>query len=85
MMPAKARPSAVERFLHDDIAQRLSGIGLQLELLRMDLENRLPEAASRALALQRGLDEILDTVRKFLSQAGALSSDGGGKGVKRPT
>lgn len=85
MMAARAKPSDVERFLHDEVAQRLSGIGLQAELLRMDLEKRVPELACRAFVLQRGLDEILDGVREFLSHAGALSPDDGSrKSIRRP-
>jgi signal transduction histidine kinase len=52
-------------FLHDDVAQSLSAAGLQLDLLRMDLESTVPEIASRTTEIQRLLDEALRRVREF--------------------
>lgn len=52
-------------FLHDDVAQSLSAAGLQLDLLRMDLESTVPEIASRTADIQSLLDEALRRVREF--------------------
>jgi signal transduction histidine kinase len=52
-------------FLHDDVAQSLSAAGLQLDLLRMDLESTVSEIASRTAEIQRLLDEALRRVREF--------------------
>jgi hypothetical protein len=52
-------------FLHDDVAQSLSAAGLQLDLLRMDLESTVPEIASRTAEIQSLLDEALRRVREF--------------------
>jgi signal transduction histidine kinase len=52
-------------FLHDDVAQSLSAAGMQLDLLRMDLESTVPEIASRTAEIQRLLNEALRRVREF--------------------
>ena len=52
-------------FLHDDVAQSLSAAGMQLDLLRMDLEWTVPEIASRTADIQLLLDEALRRVREF--------------------
>ena len=60
-----AQRSRTADFLHDDVAQSLSAAGLQLDLLRMDLESTVPEIASRTTEIQRLLDEALRRVREF--------------------
>jgi signal transduction histidine kinase len=52
-------------FLHDDVAQSLSAAGLQLDLLRMDLESTVPEIAPRTAEIQGLLDGALRRVREF--------------------
>ena len=55
----------VTRFLHDVVAQSLSGTGFQLELLTLEIQAQSAEAASRAAEIQRSLDEVLQLIRKF--------------------
>lgn len=55
----------MSRFLHDEVAQFLSGAGLQLDILRMDLEERVPEIGSRTAEIQTILDEIVTRVREL--------------------
>jgi signal transduction histidine kinase len=57
-----------ERFLHDVVAQCLSGTGLQLELLRLEIEARKLEPPSRTGEIQRALEEALQRVRAFCSE-----------------
>jgi hypothetical protein len=54
-------------FLHDEVAQSLSAAGLQLDLLRMDLEARVPEIAARTAEIQNLLDDALRRVREFMA------------------
>ncbi|MBI1789119.1 MAG: hypothetical protein HYR60_16430 [Acidobacteria bacterium] len=53
------------RILHDEVAQLLSGAGLQLDLLRMDLEARVPEIAPRTAEIQAILEEIVVRIREL--------------------
>src|SRR6185295_13886929 len=53
------------RFLHDEVAQFLSGIGLQIDILRMDLEAEAPRVARRAAEIQSILERIVGRVRVF--------------------
>jgi len=56
-----------ERFLHDVMAQCLSSTGLQLELLRLEIEDHHIQtpATSRTTEIQRALGEALSRVRAF--------------------
>jgi signal transduction histidine kinase len=51
------------RMLHDEVAQILSGAGMQLDILRMDLEERVPEIASRIAEIQSLLDQVAKRIR----------------------
>jgi signal transduction histidine kinase len=51
------------RMLHDEVAQILSGAGLQLDILRMDLQDRVPEIASRTCEIQSLLDQMAKHIR----------------------
>lgn len=53
------------RFLHDVVAQSLSGTGLQLELLQLEIRARNAEALKRAAEIQQSLEEVLKLVREF--------------------
>jgi len=44
------------RTLHDEVAQVLSAAGLQLDILRMDLGDRVPEIAVRTAEIQELLE-----------------------------
>jgi len=53
------------RLLHDEVAQILSGAGLQLDILKMDLENRVPEIADRTAEIQELLDRVVRQIREL--------------------
>ncbi len=53
------------RFLHDVVAQSLSGAGLQLELLQLELGPRKTSALERVSQIQQSLDELLRLLREF--------------------
>jgi signal transduction histidine kinase len=83
-MPARAKPRDLERFLHDEVAQQLSGIGLQLDLLRLDMQTDTPEMVSRTVVIQQTLDGVLAGIRRFLSEHHCQpSAVGGRKRVQR--
>ena len=51
------------RMLHDEVAQVLSGAGLQLDILRMDLEGNVPEIIPRTAEIQSLLDRVVRLIR----------------------
>src|SRR5437016_1813271 len=51
------------RLLHDEVAQMLSAAGLQLDILRMDLADRVPEIAARTAEIQEMLDRVVREIR----------------------
>jgi signal transduction histidine kinase len=51
------------RMLHDEVAQVLSGAGLQLDILRMDLEGNVPEIVPRTAEIQSLLDRVVRLIR----------------------
>ena len=54
----------ISRLLHDEVGQVLSALGLQLELLRMDLSD-VPAAAERIAGTQKLLASALEQVREL--------------------
>ena len=55
----------VAKFLHDNVGQNLTALGLQLDLLRMDLEPVLPESVSRIGEIQQLLGTMMEEVRDY--------------------
>jgi signal transduction histidine kinase len=53
----------VSRFLHDEVGQVLSAIGLQLDLLRMDLEDNVADCSQRIVEVQKVLESAVAQVR----------------------
>ena len=53
------------RVLHDEVAQILSGAGLQLDILRMDLAATFPRIASRTEEIQELLDRAVRQIREL--------------------
>jgi signal transduction histidine kinase len=53
----------ISRILHDEVGQILSAIGLQLDLLRMDLKENVEAASPRIAEIQRVLETAVDQVR----------------------
>jgi len=58
----------VTRVLHDEICQTLSALGLQLDVLRMDLESKVPEIASRTAELQQMLEQAIVHLRALIQE-----------------
>jgi signal transduction histidine kinase len=56
---------SVSRFLHDSVGQNLTALGLQLDLVRMDLEPSAPEICSRIAEVQKMLEEMMEAVREY--------------------
>lgn len=55
----------VARLLHDEVGQVLSAVGLQLGVLRLDLQDRVPEIASRTNEIQVLLEQAISRVREL--------------------
>ena len=59
----KSERTKLARMLHDEVAQLLSGAGLQLDILKMDLEERIPGIASRTAEIQELLECVVKQIR----------------------
>jgi PAS domain S-box-containing protein len=57
--------SMVSKFLHDSVGQNLTALGLQLDLIRMDLESALPDTRQRIGDIQKLLEEMMESVREY--------------------
>ncbi len=57
--------SAVARFLHDGLGQNLTALGLQLDLLRMDVAGPAPAVSGRIAETQKLLESIMEAVREY--------------------
>src|ERR1035438_5027917 len=57
--------SMFSKFLHDSVGQNLTGLGLQLDLARMDVEAISPEACRRIAEIQKILEPIMEQVREY--------------------
>src|ERR1035441_8413879 len=57
--------SMFSKFLHDSVGQNLTGLGLQLDLARMDVEAISPEACRRIAEIQKILEPIMEQVRDY--------------------
>lgn len=66
----------VSRYLHDEVGQILSAVGLQLDCLRLDVEPTSPETAAQLLVCQEHLGKAIEQVR-------ALSQDQSPDAVQR--
>lgn len=55
----------VARVLHDEVGQVLSAVGLQLDVLRMDLKERCPEIEARTVEIQHLLERTIEQVREL--------------------
>jgi signal transduction histidine kinase len=53
------------RFLHDSVGQNLTALGLQLDLIRMDLEEPAPNVGQRVAEVQKALGEMMEAVREY--------------------
>jgi PAS domain S-box-containing protein len=55
----------VSKFLHDSVGQNLTAFGLQLDLIRMDLESVSPDTCKRIGEIQKLLEEMMESVREY--------------------
>jgi two-component system NarL family sensor kinase len=55
----------VSKFLHDKVGQNLTALGLQLDLVRMDLETVSPETSARVVEIQQLLETMMEEVREY--------------------
>jgi len=55
----------VSKFLHDSVGQNMTALGLQLDLIRMDLEPISPELCSRIVGIQKILESMMEQVREY--------------------
>jgi len=55
----------VSKFLHDSVGQNLTALGLQLDLVRMDLESISPEGCQRIAEVQKLLETMMEQVREY--------------------
>lgn len=53
------------QFLHDSVGQNLTALGLQLDLVRMDLETAAPEPSARLAEIQKMLETMMEQVREY--------------------
>jgi PAS domain S-box-containing protein len=53
------------KFLHDTVGQNLTALGLQLDLVRMDLESPAPEVCQRIEEVQKVLGTVMEDVREY--------------------
>src|SRR5579872_5646250 len=49
------------KFLHDSVGQNLTALGLQLDLIRMDLEATAPEICARIGEIQKLLEDMMES------------------------
>ena len=57
--------NTLSKFLHDQVGQNLTALGLQLDLARMDLESVSPETCVRLGEIQQVLETIMEQVREY--------------------
>src|SRR5258708_7257348 len=55
----------VSKFLHDSVGQNLTALGLQLDLIRMDLESVSPATCRHIGQIQKLLEEMMESVREY--------------------
>jgi signal transduction histidine kinase len=53
------------KFLHDTVGQNLTALGLQLDLIRMDLETTSPAICGRIGDIQKLLEVMMEQVRDY--------------------
>jgi signal transduction histidine kinase len=53
------------QFLHDNVGQNLTAFGLQLDLLRMDLDPANTDATERITEMQHLIEGMMDEVREY--------------------
>src|SRR5581483_10549200 len=57
--------TSASKFLHDTVGQNLTALGLQLDLVRMDLEEEHSKVCSQVVDVQKLLETIVEQVRVY--------------------
>jgi signal transduction histidine kinase len=57
--------NTLSKFLHDQVGQNLTALGLQLDLARMDVESISPDTCVRIGEIQKVLETIMEQVRDY--------------------
>ncbi|HLJ17088.1 MAG TPA: ATP-binding protein [Bryobacteraceae bacterium] len=65
---SEAKLDKVARVLHDEIGQILSAVGLQLGVLRLDLQSQAPEIAPRTAEIQKFLENVVVRIRELSNE-----------------
>jgi PAS domain S-box-containing protein len=55
----------VSKFLHDSVGQNMTALGLQLDLIRMDLETISPETCVQVAQIQKVIEDMMEEVREY--------------------
>ena len=53
------------KFLHDSVGQNLTALGLQIDLIRMDLAGVAPEVSARLSEVQKMLETMMEQAREY--------------------
>jgi signal transduction histidine kinase len=61
-------------YLHDELGPALMAAGMELDLLRMDVETGDPALAARIAAIQKRIEDCFQHVRYLTSQLQAPGS-----------
>jgi PAS domain S-box-containing protein len=65
MKAQEAVRHGASKFLHDSVGQNLTALGLQLDLVRMDLTTTIPDASDRLAEIQKVLETMMEQVREY--------------------
>ncbi|MGA2115294.1 MAG: histidine kinase [Bryobacteraceae bacterium] len=57
--------TSIARFLHDSVGQNLTALGLQIDLIRMDVPDSSTEPLARLREVQKLLEQIMAEVRDY--------------------
>ena len=74
----EAEGTRVARVLHNEVGQLLSVVGLQLDVLKHDLQARVPEIAARTAEIQQLLERAITQVRGLSSELNPAIVERGG-------
>ena len=55
----------VSKFLHDSVGQNMTALGLQLDVIRMDLETISPETCVEVARIQKIIGDMMEKVREY--------------------
>jgi signal transduction histidine kinase len=58
----------ISRFLHDEVGQVLSAVGLQLDALRLDFSSKVPELEQRTIEIQQMLEPVIGRLRDISNE-----------------